>query len=149
MTNWTASRGFPLGRHGAWLLGLWSLFLLFGFVVAYHLQPDPRGYGTHQRLGLPPCTFRTVFDIPCPSCGMTTSISNFVHGRFLDSARANVGGLLLAMICLVQIPWCWLSIYSGRMWRIARPEVAALWLLSVLFAVCAVQWIARLVLLSA
>src|SRR3954447_16098360 len=43
--------------------------------VACWLRPDPRGMGTHQQLGLPPCTFYLYTDVPCPSCGMTTSFT--------------------------------------------------------------------------
>src|SRR5207247_577108 len=41
--------------------------------VARLVEPDLRGYGTHEQLGLPPCTFRLLTGIACPSCGMTTS----------------------------------------------------------------------------
>ena len=81
--------GFPLGRLGLALLALWGFALLGGFFVAYRLEPDPRGFGTHQRLGLPPCTIRTVFGVPCPSCGMTTSFANLAKGHFVHAARAN------------------------------------------------------------
>src|SRR5947209_2100708 len=35
------------------------------------LTPSPRGMGTHQQLGLPPCTVVQWFGVRCPSCGMT------------------------------------------------------------------------------
>ncbi|MGH7127701.1 MAG: DUF2752 domain-containing protein, partial [Planctomycetaceae bacterium] len=104
------------------------------------------GYGTHQQLGLPECTFRTMFGIGCPSCGMTTSFSNFVRGRFLQAARANVAGLFLATLCAVQVPWCWISVCKGRLWKIERPDVAVLWLLVSIILITSGQWIARLVL---
>ena len=75
---------YRLARAGRLLLVVWSVILLAGFALAARLEPDPRGFGTHQRLGLPPCTFQSMFNIPCPSCGMTTSFANVVRGRFGD-----------------------------------------------------------------
>ena len=145
MTDNLERSGFPLGRTGKMLLGFWSLFLLLGFAVALSLEPDPRGFRTHQRLGLPPCSFRTLFNVPCPSCGMTTSFSNFMRGRIIEAARANLAGLLLAVACAVQIPWCWLSMYSGRLWWVSRPDVGLICLLLLLCAVIALQWVTRLI----
>ncbi len=84
-------------RRPAWAVSCLvaaSLAVIGGFVMAYRLEPDPRGFGTHQRLGLPPCTIRAVFGIPCPSCGMTTSFANITKGRWREAARANVAGLI-------------------------------------------------------
>lgn len=136
--------GYVLGRKAQALLCLWSLFLVGGFSVALWLEPDPRGFGTHQRLGLPPCTFQALFETPCPGCGMTTSFSNFTRGRFIASMRANVAGFLLAMTCLVQIPWCWASVYRGRLLWVDRPDWAAIWLLATVLGVALFQWAIRL-----
>lgn len=137
--------GYSLGTRDKVFLAGWSLFLLSGFTVAAMLEPNPRGYGTHQGLGLPPCTFRVLLEIPCPSCGMTTSFSNFVRGRMMASGRANIAGLLMAIVCAVQIPWCWLSIVQGRLWRVSQPLKTLLWLLLILCGVSLLQWIVRLI----
>jgi len=127
MTNNSERGGYRLTRTGRCLLGLWTLALLAGFAAAASVPPDPRGYGTHEAFGMPACSFRQTLNIPCPSCGMTTSFSHFVRGQFVQSARANRAGLFLATACLLQIPWCWLSIYQGRLWNIDRPDVALLY----------------------
>ena len=127
--------GYPLSRVSRVLLAVWSLCLLAGFAVAFGLEPDPRGYGTHERLGLPGCTFRTMFGVPCPSCGMTTSFAHFMHGRFVSAARSNMAGLLLAALCALQIPWCWLSVVTGRLWKVSQPDLCLLWLVVVLLDV--------------
>jgi hypothetical protein len=65
------------------------------FLISLLLEPDPRGYGTHEAFGLPPCGLKLLTDIPCPSCGMTTS---FAHAARLDVAgsfRAHPCGLVL------------------------------------------------------
>lgn len=135
---------FSLGRCGRSLLVAWSLFLVGGFSVAARLEPDLRGYGTHQQLGLPPCEFRRLFAIPCPSCGMTTSFSFFVRGRMFDAAQANAAGLILATLCALQIPWCWYSLCRGRLWLIADPEKAFVVLLLVVCAACLLNWMVQI-----
>lgn len=136
--------GFPLSTGGRWLLLLWSLFLVAGFGLAAFLRPDPRGYGTHQGLGLPPCSFQILFDINCPSCGGTTCFAYFVRGRWIAAAHANVAAFGLAVVCAAMIPWCWYGAWSGRLWRIERPASACLALLLSLCLVSLVQWLVRL-----
>jgi Protein of unknown function (DUF2752) len=136
---------FPVHRFGRALLLLWSLFLVAGFLLAAALEPDSRGFGTHQRLGLPPCSFRSMFQIPCPSCGMTTSFANAVRGRFAEAARANSAGFILAILCAVQIPWCWISMVRGRLWKVSQPDVALLWMLGIVCSASALQWVLRLI----
>ena len=144
MTHIAASHGYPVARSGRWLLMGWSLFLLGGFALALTLDPDPRGFGTHQRLGLPPCTFLDLFGIPCPSCGMTTSFSNLMHGNVLQAFRANVGGVVLALVCAIQIPWCWWSAFRGRLAGVTDPARSLAWLLTAIAIVCIVNWVLRL-----
>lgn len=134
------SSGHPIGTGIRVLLVLWSLFLCAGFALAASMRPDPRGFGTHQSLGFPPCTFQVLFDIPCPSCGMTTSFSHFIRGQIAASARANIAGLLLAITCLIQIPWCWISALKGRLWRVHQPTNFALIVVGGISLVAVVNW---------
>jgi hypothetical protein len=138
-------RGHPLSRATRLLLGLWGMFLLCGFAVAHRLEPDPRGFGTHEQLGMPPCTFRELFGISCPSCGMTTSISSFAQARFFESARTNLGGFVLAAACLIQIPWSLASAARNRSIAIDRLHVAAVWMLGLVVGTTLMQWLARLI----
>ncbi len=126
----------------AW--GLWGMFLIGGFFVATRLQPDPSGLGTHQQLGLPPCTAREVFGVPCPSCGMTTSFAHFVRGQFLQSAQTNAAGLLLAICCAVQIPWSFKTAITGRHGFVHPLSEILVWFLISLLSVGLIQWGFRL-----
>jgi hypothetical protein len=137
------SGGYPVARSGRWLLVAWSLFLIGGFTLAWKLEPNPRGYGTHQSLGLPPCTFRALFNIPCPGCGMTTSFSHFVRGNVRQAALANVGGVVLALVCVAQIPWCWWSAARGRLCGISDPSRSLLIMISVVGVICVLNWALR------
>ena len=84
------------------LLGI-GIVAVFG--IAVWLKPDPRGFGTHQQLGLPPCTFRSMTGISCPHCGLTTSFCYFVRGQFLSSTKANPAGVLLASASVLILIW--------------------------------------------
>jgi hypothetical protein len=92
------------------LVGL-ALALSGVFAVAIWLNPynddgSPRTMATHRQMHLPPCTFYATTGLPCPSCGMTTSFALLMHGDVLNSLRANAVGTLLAVFCLMLIPWC-------------------------------------------
>ena len=63
-------------------------------------DPDPRGHGTHEQFGLPPCPLYAWTDVPCPSCGVTTAVVLAVQGRPLDSIRTQPFGFLLTILAL-------------------------------------------------
>ena len=136
--------GYSVSTSGRCLLVLWSLFLVAGFGLAASLNPDPRGYGTHQGLGLPPCSFQILFGINCPSCGSTTCFAHFVRGHWIAAAQANIAAFGLALVCAAMIPWSSYSAWSGRLWKIERPAPALLAVLLTLCLVSLVQWIVRL-----
>lgn len=95
--------------------------LLGLLVIAGLLRPEPRGHGTHEQLGLPPCTFLTLFDMPCPSCGMTTSWSLLMHGQVAQAVRTNFGGVLLAIVAALAGVGFLLSAALGR-WIVKPPS---------------------------
>lgn len=136
--------GYPLGPGGRVLLGLCTLGLIAGFWLAFTLEPDPRGYGTHQRLGLPPCSFQTLFGLKCPSCGSTTSFAHFVRGQWTASFQANPAAFGLALVCTAFVPWGAWSAWIGRTWRLDEPATAGVWLLCSTVVVSLVQWAIRL-----
>ena len=121
--------GQPVSTGGRWALMMCGLALSAGFLLAAALEPDPRGYGTHQRLGLPECSFQILFTKPCPGCGMTTSFAHFVRGQWQQSLRANPAGWLLAITCAGLIPWCWWSAYHRCLWLGSDPWKTSAWLM--------------------
>jgi hypothetical protein len=82
-------------------------------IVAARLQPAAQGLGTHHQLGLPPCTTRILWGVRCPACGMTTSWAHFVRGEWKQSAAANCGGLLLAILTVASLPFAGLAAMTG------------------------------------
>lgn len=83
-------------------------------VVARTLQPDPRGFGTHTQLGLPPCAFLTVTGRLCPTCGMTTSFAWLTRGRIAHSWQANPAGCMYALMTVPLIAWLVLSAVANE-----------------------------------
>ena len=89
------------------------------FMVAIGLNPyeengAARKLGTHQQLGLPECTFKSMVGVPCPSCGMTTSFSLMMHADVWNSMKANFAGTALVSFGLLFIPWAFASAFLGR-----------------------------------
>lgn len=69
------------------------LFLLFCFLAATNV--------IDIELLLTPCGFKQRHDLPCPACGMTTSVLYFFRGQILNSFYTQPAGALLA--CLLTI----------------------------------------------
>lgn len=120
-----------------------SLLFLAVFAVAMRLDPDPRGLGTHQQLGFPPCTILTLFDFPCPTCGMTTSFAHFVRGEWASAARSSTSGLLLACLGTLYLPWAAISLYRKECWRIRQPDLWFFGLLTGWMIVTVLEWLVR------
>jgi hypothetical protein len=127
-------------RCFAALLGLGPLLLLG---VAMSLRPSEAGLGTHQQLGLPPCSMRVIFGIRCPACGMTTSWSYFTRGQWWQSVSANPGGFLLAVYCIPFAACCFFAAAKGRLPQVATQNAMIFGLL-VIAIVSVAHWLARL-----
>ncbi len=69
--------------------------------LAIRLVPQKSGYGTHEQLGLPACSFLTTTGLPCPTCGFTTSISAMAHGEPVAALRANAFGVMLFVTIII------------------------------------------------
>lgn len=134
-------------------LGRWTrlslLILAAGLVgllgVARRLEPDPRGFGTHQQLGLAPCSFRLGAGYNCPTCGMTTAFAWFTRAEPRRSWDANPAGLAIAASLVAVIPWMAVVAWRGTPWltRSIGPTLAAGCLALAAFTV--LVWIFRLV----
>ncbi|MBI1850834.1 MAG: DUF2752 domain-containing protein [Planctomycetes bacterium] len=105
--------------------------------VARSLEPDPRGFGTHEQLGLPPCGFASQTGMPCPTCGMTTSFAHFARGHVVDALRSNAFGAVafLAVVAVTLVAGSRLvagrpdlSLWVRLPWRVLSPAILAIWL---------------------
>ena len=137
-TNGTFSR-----RDRLWLAAA-GIGLLGLLLIAAVLKPSPSGRGTHEQLGLPPCTFLVLFGRPCPSCGMTTAWAYMVRGLWVDACRANVGGTLLGLLAIVAAAWLLGSAAAGR-WCVVKPNgIVAAWIGAIVLLVTLIDWAIRL-----
>ena len=126
------------------LLLLSGIALAVPLGIATQLSPSPRGMGTHQQLGLPPCSAIQLFGVRCPACGMTTSWTLMVRGRVLEAAQTNSGGAMLAVIAAVAAPWFIVSGIRGR-WVFGPPhEMGTITIAIGVVVVTLVDWIVRL-----
>jgi len=65
--------------------------------IAAWLTPDPRGFGTHEQLGTPPCLPLMRWGLPCPTCGMCTAFAHAIRGELVAAFLAQPAGLALAV----------------------------------------------------
>lgn len=94
------------------LIFLSSLTLL----IARWLRPSPRGVGTHEQLGLPPCLFLHFTGFPCPSCGLTTSFAHAARLDFYQSLIIQPFGLIAFCLTILSIPLALYLIHRRIAW---------------------------------
>ncbi|HVJ86451.1 MAG TPA: DUF2752 domain-containing protein, partial [Caulifigura sp.] len=136
--------GRSIGLTGrAICLGLAALFLTL-LLLAASVRPDPRGYGTHEQLGLTPCAFRVLLKIPCPTCGGTTSFAHFVRGEWRLSFQANSAAFAFACLSTLLIPWLITSAATGRLHGVASADWAFILTVALLAGLTLANWIIRL-----
>jgi len=111
--NLSANHAGQLARRNQLVGAAVSLPCLAMLLIAAALQPRQCGYGTHEQLGLPACyTLKNGW--PCPTCGMTTSVSAIAHGQVGLAWRAHPFGIVLFVLALVLIAPGLGQLLSGR-----------------------------------
>lgn len=116
------------------------------FAIAIKLDPYRGGtvwsQGTHQQLGLPPCTFVVATGgLPCPSCGMSTSFALLIRGDLWNSIQANFVGTMLALVCLAYVPWAFYCAIRGRSLWITSMEQVLVRLIVVFMVLTLLRWL--------
>jgi hypothetical protein len=97
---------------------IWSAFvfvLCAGMLgIGLWLTPKPAGTGSHEELGLPPCSFLATTGYPCPTCGCTTAVSHFAHGHILTSLLTQPFGFTVALAALIAACLSLVGIVTGK-----------------------------------
>jgi hypothetical protein len=114
--------------------------------AARFVTPATSGVGTHEQLGLPPCTFHVVTGHGCPGCGLTTAFAHLSRGAVDAALAANPMALPLFSLTALSVPWL--------LYRAARPvpieryveTPLALLAIALLTAAMYAAWLVRLVL---
>ena len=135
LTSWV--RGTLLGIA----IGLTAVFGIAAWLSPYGKDGQPLRMETHRQMGLPPCTFKLLTGVPCPSCGMTTSFALLMHGDLENSLRANAVGTLLALFGLAVIPWSLASVLRQRPLFIVSLERASVWIVVVFVVLLLTRWL--------
>ena len=52
---------------------------------------------------VPPCPLRTLTGVPCPLCGMTTSVEATLHGHLATALRANPAGVVAVVVAIALL----------------------------------------------
>lgn len=122
-------------------LGIATVFAVAAWLNPYDDAGQPLRMETHRQLGLPPCTFyKWTKGLPCPACGMTTSFALLAHGDIWNSLRANAVGTVVALFCLVLIPWNLACCIRGRTYFIRSIEQALTGVVSVFIVSMLLRW---------
>ena len=131
-----------------WVRGT-LLFMALGFSLVFSIAVWLNPYRedgtalrgeTHRQLGLPPCTFKVLAGLPCPSCGMTTSFSLLLHGDLWNSLRANAVGTMLALGGLLFVPWSLATVARKRPLFIVSMERALIVAVLAFLILMLVRW---------
>jgi hypothetical protein len=124
-----------------------GLTLIALLVVARTLQPAGEGFGTHQQLGLPPCSSMSMLGFRCPACGMTTSWAYLTRGNVMQSLAVNTGGTLLAIAAAITGPWLVASGVRGRWFGQPPHEYVIVGICVTVSLVIFIDWVLRLTIL--
>jgi putative effector of murein hydrolase LrgA (UPF0299 family) len=134
-----------LPKQLRWLCLFSAVGALGLLAISRALTPSSTGFGTHQQLGLPPCTSLLVLGSPCPACGMTTSWALATRGQFAASIHTNAGGFLLALTALAFIPFGCYFFATGRVSRGYWFSTLLTICMITALATSVVQWLVRLI----
>jgi len=119
-------------------------------IVAACLRPRSAGYGTAQQLALPPCSLLVRTGYPCPTCGLTTSVSAMAHGKVGLAFRAHPFGVVLFVGLVVVLVAATVQLITGRRalrrlafrrwWLVLLGLLAACWGWLILAGVADGRW---------
>jgi hypothetical protein len=105
----------PARSQAHWvLLALAPACVLVLLVLGFLVEPAPSGYGTHTQLGLRPCLSLAWFHLPCPGCGVTTSVALAAHGRPGAAFVNQPFGLVVAVLLAAYPLWALWQLARGR-----------------------------------
>ncbi|MEZ5988845.1 MAG: DUF2752 domain-containing protein [Planctomycetota bacterium] len=94
---------------------LWWSLLVLAFLgvcglLVVRTDPDPRGLGTHEQLGMAPSGWLIDRGYPCPTCGCTTAASLVLHLRPVAGfttqpfgAALVLAGLAFSVLAVVHV----------------------------------------------
>jgi len=119
---------------GIIFLAIVALFGFFWFTANGKINID-------RWLGL--CGFKQKYDLPCPTCGITTSALAFAQGKIFESFYIHPAGALLCCALVIVAFWAFLTsvfgVYSGFLKRFLS-EVKIKHIILALIIIIAAGW---------
>ncbi len=92
---------------------------------------------------LVPCGFKQKYDLPCPTCGMTTSVVAFAQGKILEAFYIQPAAALLCCIFLIIAFLAFLVAVFGVYFRFINrffTEVKIRYIILALIVIIAAGW---------
>jgi hypothetical protein len=96
---------------------------------------------------LNPCGFKQRFNLPCPTCGMTTSALAFAQGKILRSFYIQPAAALLCSILVITAFLAFIIAVSGVYFRFLECffiKVKTKYVIAALLAIIAAGWLVTL-----
>jgi hypothetical protein len=110
------------------------------FAAALAIHPDRAGVSSHRQLGLASCQLLLRTGVPCPTCGMTTSVAWFARGQILVSLYVQPMGFVVAVLVAMTF---WGALYvavTGRPAHRLLRFVPSRYYLGPLFGLIVLAW---------
>ena len=106
------------------------------------VRPDARGHGTHEQLGLAPCSWPIVYGVPCPTCGVTTAATHLIHLEPIAALATQPFGVFLAVLGLFVAALALWSLVRGRSFveRVARMPYGTLFGVAIVMLLLGWGW---------
>jgi hypothetical protein len=108
--------------------------------IAVWLEPDVRGIGTHEKLGLPACGFAETLQVPCPSCGFTTTFALAAEGRVWAAIKNQPFGFLVFVSTVLAVPLMGVGAWKQISWLEATVHWPWLWISALVFGLWMAAW---------
>lgn len=93
-----ALKGMNLFKTKISTRDLSTALLLLSLLVVYFIPPQVLFNQEHTL-----CVHKTILGFDCPGCGMTRSMSSFLHGDFSSALMLNVAIVPLVLIIVVHL----------------------------------------------
>ena len=139
--------GEPHRPRVAILVRIRGLMVLVGsgaiLALSAWFKPVGSGVGTHEQLDLPPCSFLERTGYPCPTCGLTTSVSAMAHGEIFLALKSHPFGVVIFVATMILAAAGAIELLTGRkaMSKLGKPAWWALGSILGLF----LGWVVKLI----
>jgi len=90
-----------------------------------------------------PCGLKQRYNLPCPTCGMTTSALAFAQGKIFQSFYIQPAAAILCTICVVVVFLAFLAAVFGVYFRVLS-QIKAKHVILALLAIIAIGWMVTL-----